>query len=169
MNNKLLLCVILAASLLGGCGGGSTSDAESDGESPERVARENARTALQALADSDKGIDDSGDRLWKQEAREYFNYRKHPDNRTFELNADWAREFTEAAYSAGAEEVWVVEISEFELAGDKYNMSDNMVVVLPLDRQKRDAIFRAYNLPLQEAGFESLADVGQSHIFITGD
>lgn len=169
MNNQLLLSSILAAALLGGCGGSSTSEVDTDGESPQRAAQENARTAQQALADSDKGVDDSGDRLWKQEAREYFNYRKHPDNRTFELDADWAREFTEAAYSAGAEEVWVVEISEIELAGDKYNVSDNMVVVLPSDKHKRDAIFQAYNLPMQEAGFESLADVGQSHIFITGD
>lgn len=166
---KLLLPLMLSASLVIGCGGSTSASDEGTGESPEQVAKENARIAIQALADSDKGIDDSGDRLWKQEAREYFNYKKYPDNRTFELNADWARDFTEAAYAAGAEQIWVVEISEFELAGEKFNISDNLVVVLPSDKHKRHAIFRAYNVPLEEAGFDPLMDVGQQHIFITGD
>ena len=44
-----------------------------------------------------------------------------------------------------------------------------MVVVLAADKHKRHAIFRAYNVPIEEAGFDPLMDIGQGHIFITGD
>lgn len=152
-----------------GCGG-SDAGADADGEeSPQQLARENAKLSEEAMRESDKGVDDSGDRVWKHDARAFFDFGRNPDNRTFELDPDWARQFVETAYAAGAPKVWVTTISEFEMGGDRVNISDNMVVVLPSSAAKRQAILGAYNAELEQARLTPLADVGQDYLLVAGD
>ena len=163
--------MLLATALGAGCGdSASTADNNAGaGASPAQVARENSQTAADSLSESDKGVGESGDRVWKQEARAFFDFDKYPDNRTFELDPDWARKFIETAYGAGAPQVWVTSISEFAFGGEKINIADTMVVVLPHEREKRQLIFGAYNAPFEAAGEQPLADIGQDYIFIAGD
>jgi hypothetical protein len=170
----LLNCVRIAILLtLIGCPGISCSgrDEANDAqrEDPKTLARENNATAKTELEIAERGADESGDRVWKQEAREFLDFDRNTANRTFELDPDWARQFVESAYDAGAEKVWVTGISEFELAGERLNMADNMVVVLPNDQNKRQAILGLYNKDLEEAGVPTIADVGQDYLLITGD
>ena len=138
-------------------------------ETPESLARENNESAVEELAASDKGVDEEGEKLWKQEARDFFDFKKNPNNRTFELSSTFARQFTEDVYKAGAPTVWVTSIGEIELGDQKYNVSDNLVVVLPDDAEKRKAVFAVYNKLIGEAGDAAMSDIGQKYIFITGD
>jgi hypothetical protein len=150
---------------------GSASDEETAAaeESPESIAKENNESAEEELALSDKGKDDEGEKVWKQEARDFFDYQKNPRNGTFELSSGFARQFTNDVYAAGAEKVWVTGISEIELGQNKLNISDNLVVVLPADATKRKAVFDVYNRELAKADEPPLKDIGQKYIFLTGD
>ncbi len=134
-----------------GCGG-SDASAEGDGESPQQLARENARRAEEAIRESDQGVDDSGDQVWKQEARAFFDFRRNPDNRTFELDPDWARQFVEMTYAAGAPKVWVASITEFELGGDRVNIADNIVIELPSSKSQRQESLAPTTRNLRNAG-----------------
>lgn len=163
----LLIGLIMGCAI--GCGGSDASADANGGESPQELARENAKHAEEMIRESDKGADDSGDRVWKQEARAFFDFRRNPDNRTFELDPDWARQFTEMAYAAGAPNVWVASISEIELGGLRANIADNIVIELPSSKAQRAEILGAYNAELEACGLTPLADVGQEYLLIAGD
>lgn len=176
-SNRVTVFAINLLALIGlGCEPPSVTSADTESETsteaaetPESLAKENSAEALADLAASDKGVDEDGEKVWKQEAREYFDTAKNPKNRTFELPWKWAKEFTDKAYAAGAEQVWMTQISEFELGDHKFNMSDNLVVVLPSDPIKRAAIFGLYNSEMTQGGGDPMKDVGQRFISIIGD
>ena len=166
MRRFLIIVLVLGCAV--GCSGSSSAEGEGK-ESPQQLARENARLAEEAILESNSGVDASGDRVWKQEARAFFDFRRNPDNRTFELDPDWARQFTEMAYAAGAPNVWVASISEIELGGLRANMADNIVIELPSNKSQRQEILGAYNAELEACGLTPLADVGQEYLLIAGD
>lgn len=177
---RVLGLVVVVAWLLVGCGesgtggsGGESGNASgaSGEQSPQQIAQENSDLAAAALAESDKGVDESGDKVWKQDAREFFNRDANPLNRTFELPWQWAGDFTRQAYEAGAEKVWMVSISEFELGGEKFHVSDCMVVVLPKDPAARATLISTYNQVTGVSDDPTLAitDAGQKYLFIVGD
>lgn len=138
-------------------------------ETPEQLAKENNAEAESDMALSDKGVDEDGDKVWKLEAREYFDRQKHPMNRTFELSPQFAREYIEKMYAAGASKVWVTGITETEIGDTKINMSDALVVVLPTEPAKRAAAFGVYNGYMEEAEEPKLKDIGQKYIFYQAD
>jgi hypothetical protein len=160
----------VATLLLVGCDR-SESPASDEPSTPKEIAQHNSDLAAQALAASNKGVDDEGERIWKQDAREFFDTTAFPLNRTFELPWDWAREFTKQAYEAGAPAVWMVEIQEFELGGNKLHMSDFMVVELPKDPGVRQALIDEYNeaAGLNEDPTQKITDIGQTYLYIVGD
>jgi hypothetical protein len=168
-----MLVTIVALACVGGCDTSRDTSSDEDTaaveESPESIAKENNQSAEEDMALSDKGKDEDGDKVWKQEARDFFDYQKNPRNSTFELSSQFARTFTNNVYAAGAEKVWVTAISETEIGQNKIHMSDNMVVVLPTDPTKRKAVFGVYNKELEKADEPPLKDIGQKYIFITGD
>jgi hypothetical protein len=132
-------------------------------------SKENSAQAQEALVESDKGVDDDGDKIWKQGAREFFNFKKNPKNRTFEMPVEWAKKFIDEAYNAGAEQVWVTSISEFEIGEHKLNISDTLVVVLPPDPAKRKAVLEVHNNAVGDDDEMTLKDIGQKYIYIEAD
>lgn len=172
--SRILGLVFLGFMLqLASCGpasSSSSSDSEEDAvETPEQLAKENNAEAEAEMALSDKGVDEDGEKVWKQEAREYFDRQKNPMNRTFELSPQFAREYIEKMYGAGATKVWVTGIDETEIGGTKINMSDTLVVVLPTEPAKRAAAFGVYNGYMEEAEEPKLKDIGQKYIFYQAD
>jgi len=148
----------------------SGSMAVADDESPDEIARENTTTAAESMAESDKGVDEDGEKIWKAEARDWLNFDKHNNHRTFELPVAFAREIVEKYYKAGAEKVWMTGITELEADGVVLHISDYMVVVLPKDdAAKRAATFAVYNKVMEEAEEPALKDIGQTYIFLEGD
>lgn len=168
--NHLIVLPLAMLFVLASCNKESEdgSDESTDQESPESIARENDRFAAEELALSDKGVDQDGEKVWKQEAREYFDRQKNPMNRTFELPPDFARDYIEKMYQAGATRVWVTGITEFEIAQTRVNMSDSLVVVLPPEADKRAALFKIYHTLVDDEEL-ALKDIGQKYIFFQAD
>lgn len=174
----LLVAPLVAVAMLPGLAGCDEGSSEADSEyseseyeyddSPEGRARQNSAEGEAALAESDRGVDEEGEKTWKQDAREYFDRQKNPNNRTFEMPWQWAKEFTERLYAAGAEKVWVTRIFGDDFDGTVINMSDDLLIVLPDDAAKRKAVFALYN---GEMEYEEMQypDVGQKYIFIVAD
>jgi hypothetical protein len=137
-------------------------------DTPESRARALSDDGAAALAESDRGVDEEGDKTWKQEALDYYDLSKNPANRTFEMPREWAVEFTRKLYAAGAEKVWVTRIFAEAFDGTVINMSDDLLIVLPSDSGKRKAIIDLYNTEME---YEELhiADVGQKYILIVAD
>lgn len=155
-----LLVAVLAAPLPAGA---------DDDNDPAAAARESSKAGEEELAASRKGVDEDGEKLWMQEARDFFDRAKNPKNRTFELPWKWAREMTGKFYKAGATKVWITSISEFEIGDAKLFVSDDMVIVLPTDPEKRKSVLAVYNAWAKEVEETTLADVGQKYIHIVGD
>jgi hypothetical protein len=149
----------------------ATSALRADDGDIKTRSKANSDEAAAAMKLADKGVDEDGDKVWKQEAREFFDFKKNPKNRTFEMPVAWARKFIDGAYAAGAEKVWVVGITETELAGHKFHISDEIVVVLPNDPARRKAVFDAYHKALGEDADEEqkLVDVGQAYLYVQAD
>jgi hypothetical protein len=137
-------------------------------ESPESRARDMDEEGAAALAESDRGVDEEGEKTWKQEALDYYDLAKYPANRTFEMPREWAVGFTKRLYAAGAERVWVTRIFAEDFDGTVINMSDDLLVVLPTDSAKRKAIIDLYNTEMEYEEMK-IADVGQKYIYIVAD
>ncbi len=169
---RLAVCIVALSMIAGGCGKSEVSDSgeQAADVSPESRAKENSKDAAEAIAASKKGVDEDGQKIWMQDAREFFDNAANPKNRTFELPWKWSVEFTRKAYAAGAEKVLMVNINVFELGQNQVYISDEMVVVLPKDASKRRAVFDIYNAAVAESAPEDkLVDVGQQYIYILGD
>lgn len=170
---KLVTAVCVGSLVFGtlGCGQESTSeDAEVSqaAETPESRARANSDEGAAALAESDKGVDEDGERVWKQDAREYYDFAKYPKNRTFEMPPQWAREITAKLYTAGAPAVWVTRISATDIGDTRINMSDDLLIVLPSEPPKRKAFFEIYNSTFEDEELK-FPDVGQKYILFVAD
>lgn len=171
------LMAALAAGLFMTCAAGCDGAEEADSEysemgaesTPEDLARAMDEEGAAALAESDRGVDEDGEKTWKQDAREFYDRTKNPANRTFEMPWQWAKEFTEKAYAAGAQEVWVTCIFETDFGeGNVINISDDLLIVLPEDPAKRKAIFELYNSEMDYEEMQ-LPDIGQKYIYIVAD
>ncbi len=170
---KLVVAVCVGSLVVGtiGCGQESTSEeteVSEAAETPESRARANSDAGAAALAESDKGVDEDGEKVWKQDAREYYDFAKYPKNRTFEMPPQWAREFTAKIYAAGAPNVWVTRISASEIGDTIINMSDDLLIVLPSDPAKRKAVFDIYNSTFEDEELK-FPDVGQKYIHFVAD
>ena len=160
----LCICVPIA-----GCDGGDDEYAYEEAETPEARARLSSEDGEAALAESDRGVDEEGEKTWKQEALDYYDLERNPANRTFEMPREWAVQFTKKMYAAGAERVWVTRIFAEDFGdGDVINMSDDLLIALPEDAAKRKAIFELYNAEMDYEEMK-LADIGQKYIFIVAD
>ena len=122
----------------------------------------------EALAESNRGVDEDGQKTWKQEALAYYDLERNPANRTFEMPREWAVEFTKKLYDAGAEKVWVTRIFAEDFDGTVINMSDDLLIVLPSDPAKRKAVIDLYNGEMDDEEM-AIADVGQDYILIVAD
>ncbi|HQY87210.1 MAG TPA: hypothetical protein PK402_01035 [Tepidisphaeraceae bacterium] len=170
---KLLMTLSLLLNVNASCFAADAEDGDEtaevdDSESRESWSKEISDEGEVALKESDKGVDEDGEKVSKMEALEYYDEKKHPENRTFEMSREWARGFTEKAYKAGAEKVWVTRISEDEIEGHKIRMSDDLLIVLPADAAKRKAIFELWNGEVEDEELK-LVDVGQKYIFYVAD
>lgn len=165
---NILAPLVVAMILALGCNGEDEYASEEEAQTPEARSKYNSEDGESALADSDRGVDEEGEKTWKQEALEYYDLEKNPANRTFEMPREWAVEFTKKMYAAGAEKVWVTRIFGEDFDGTVINMSDDLLVVLPDDAAKRQAIFAAYNGEMEDEEMK-LVDVGQKYIFIVAD
>lgn len=166
---NLLPLIVVAMFLALGCSGEDDYASEEEAQTPEARAKYNSEDGAAALAESDRGVDEEGEKTWKQEALEYYDLEKNPNNRTFEMPRDWAIDFTKKMYAAGAEKVWVTRIFAEDFGdGTVINMSDDLLVVLPEDAAKRKVIFDLYNAEMDYEEMK-LADVGQNYIFIVAD
>lgn len=160
-----LFGLVIACAVLG-CNGEDEYAGEAD--TPESRARASSDDGAAALAESDRGVDEEGEKTWKQEALDYYDLR-NPANRTFEMPRDWAIDFTKKLYAAGAEKVWVTRITAEDFGdGDVMNISDDLLIVLPQDPAKRQAIIALYNAEMEYEEL-SLADIGQKYIFLVAD
>lgn len=175
MNAKKVLVVACCVGSIGvgtaGCERESASEEaeiSEAAETPEARARANSDAGAAALAESDKGVDEDGEKVWKQDAREYYDFAKYPKNRTFEMPPQWAREFTVKLYAAGAPHVWVTRISASEIGETTINMSDDLLIVLPSDPAKRKAVFELYSSTFEDEELK-FPDVGQKYIHIVAD
>jgi hypothetical protein len=146
----------------------ASADSSEAADTPENRARANSDEGAAALAESDKGVDADGEKTWKQDAREYFDYAKNPKNRTFEMPGQWARDLTAKLYAAGATHVWVTRISESTFGETSINMSDDLLIVLPDDPAKRKAVFELYNGAVADEELK-FPDIGQKYIHIVAD
>ena len=162
----LLLGFCLGAA---GCDGGEEEYSEEEPQTPEDRARLSNEDGEAALAESDRGFIEEGEKTWKQEALEYYDLEKNPANRTFEMPREWAVGFTKKLDAAGAEQVWVTRIFAEDFGdGNVINMSDDLLIVLPSDAAKRKAVFDLYNGEMDDEEMQ-LADIGQKYIFIVAD
>ena len=149
----------------------SPSDADGGSyqeETPEARARDMSDEGAEALAESNRGVDEDGQKTWKQEALEYYDLERNPANRTFEMPRKWAVEFTKKLYAAGAEKVWVTRIFAEDFDGTVINMSDDLLIVLPSDPAKRKAVIDLYNGEMDDEEM-AITDVGQDYILIVAD
>lgn len=142
---------------------------EGQDETPEDIARENNQWAVDDLKASDGKPDEDGEIYVKAEARDWLDFKKHPTHRTFELSSDFARDITEKFYKAGAPKVWMTTIGSFEDNGTTFEITDNMVIEIGKDAEKRKAVLAVYKALADEAEEPALIDIGQDYIFITGD
>lgn len=170
---KLLMALALLININATCYADESDDEQEteevdESESPEARSREISDEGEAALAESDKGVDEDGEKVSKMEALEYHDLEKHPENRTFEMPRQWAIEFTQKMYKAGAEKVWVTRISDEEIEGHKFRMSDDLLIVLPADSARRKAIFEIWNGEMEDEEMR-LVDVGQKYIFLVAD
>ena len=178
MNRKSMLVVLVAIGMTGiglvGCDEGAdrdsveSSEAQEASDDPAARARANSDEGAAALAESDKGVDEEGEKTWKQDAREYYDFAKNPKNRTFEMPVTFARELTAKLYAAGADRVWVTRITSTEIGDTTINMSDDLLIVLPADPTKRKAVFAVHQAAFEDAEMH-FPDVGQKYIHIVAD
>ena len=170
MKRSLALCACLwlgACLAVAGCEDSGES-ASYEQSTPESRAQEMNEEGAAALAESDRGADEEGEKTWKQEALEFYDLAKNPANRTFEMPREWAVDFTKKLYASGAEKVWVMRIFAEDFDGTVINMSDDLLIVLPTDPAKRKAIIDLYNTEMEYEEMR-IADVGQNYIFIVAD
>jgi len=170
---KLLMTLALLLNINATCYADETDDEQETEEvdqsdSPEARSKENSNEGEAALAESDKGVDEDGEKVSKMEALEYYDLEKHPENRTFEMPRQWAIDFTKRMYTAGAEKVWVTRITDEDWDGTKFRMSDDLLIVLPADASKRKAIFEHWNGEMEDEEMK-LVDVGQKFVFLVAD
>ena len=129
---NLLALIVVAMVLAFGCNGEEDDYAsEEEAQTPEARAKYNSEDGAAALAESDRGVDDEGEKTWKQEALEYYDLERNPNNRTFEMPRQWAIDFTKKMYAAGAEKVWVTRI--FGEDFDELHRSGYLLAAVPTE------------------------------------
>lgn len=168
MVSLLFLTAITLPGCDGSSGGSGGSAGVADPDTPEGRARQNSEEGAAALAESDRGVDDDGEKVWKQDARAFYDSKGSPNNATFEMPWDWAADFTNRLHAAGAPAVWVTRISDAGIEGRTIYISDDLLVVLPDDPAARAAVFALYNSEMEDAELQ-FPDVGQQYIFLVAD
>lgn len=160
-----VIVMMLAAPLMMGM----HEEQESKEEAAER-AKENSKEAAAALAESDgKKADEDDPNYSKAEALDWLDFEKHHDHKTFKLDPKLTRELVKQLYAAGATKVWVTRIRDEELGGDKFQLANEIVVVLPTEKAKREAVFKAWNEYFKDTDEPEMPDVGQEYLFMEGD
>jgi hypothetical protein len=85
------------------------------------------------------------------------------------MTTDESIDIIKAAYEAGAEEIFAIEIDEYDESDGVYENTGKLIVRLPSDASARERVVQWCAKQAEAQGFDGEKDEGQTHIFVALD